>query len=68
VHINFRFILLLSIRSGVSFARVLFLTHGFLSAALFYVVGEVYSSFGSRRLYYYKGLGYTNIVLTIVFC
>jgi len=68
VHMGFVFILFLVCGGRASLGAALLLTHGYLSALLFYFIGEVYHSFGSRVLYFFKGVSSLGVFWGVSFC
>jgi len=52
---------------GIEGSIVQSLSHGFVSGALFFLVGILYSRYHSRSLYYYGGLVHLMPVYTILF-
>ena len=58
-HMGFATFALFSIESevGILSAILIFIAHGFVSPALFIVVGLLYERYGTRIIRYYKGVG-----------
>ena len=52
---------------GIEGSLIQSLSHGFVSGALFFLVGILYSRYHSRSLYYYGGLVHLMPVYTILF-
>lgn len=56
-HMNFAILGLFSLTyEGLLGSMLLFLSHGFTSAALFFLIGSLYRRFGTRLIKYYGGL------------
>ena len=58
-HMGFATFALFSVESeiGIISALLVFIAHGFVSPALFIIVGLLYERFGTRIIKYYKGVG-----------
>jgi len=72
VHMNFLlFMMLNSSLLGKSLRLLLGVAHGFISALLFYLVGELYGYFGTRTVYFVRGFWLlapvVSFLVTLVF-
>jgi NADH:ubiquinone oxidoreductase subunit 4 (subunit M) len=68
VHINFIFISFIRGRTiGASLGTSLFILHGFLSAAFFYIIGRFYHRRGTRLLFYFRGGGRLSFLFIFFF-
>lgn len=68
VHMNFAVLGLFSnTLYGVQGALLLFVGHGLISSALFFLVGVLYDTYGTRTLYYFGGLSQLMPVFSIMF-
>lgn len=57
VHMNFAILGLFSnTLYGIHGALLLFIGHGLVSSALFFLIGVLYDTYGTRLLYYFSGL------------
>jgi len=58
-HMGFATFALFSVESeiGIISAILIFIAHGFVSPALFIIVGLLYERYGTRVIRYYKGIG-----------
>jgi len=52
---------------GLVGALFMMITHGFISGALFYIVGILYERYGTRNIYYYGGLKDAMPMYTLFF-
>ena len=67
-HMNFAILGLFSnTLYGMHGALLLFLGHGLVSSALFFLVGVLYDTYGTRSLYYFSGLSQLSPVFSIAF-
>lgn len=67
-HMGFATFALFNVESeiGVLSALLIFIAHGFVSPALFIIVGLLYERYGTRIIKYYKGIG-VNMPLMDIF-
>lgn len=67
-HMNFAILGLFSLSyEGIMGAITLFLSHGFTSAALFFLVGALYRRFNTRLIKYYSGVSLIMPIFTFFF-
>lgn len=67
-HMNFAILGLFSNTVyGLHGALLLFLGHGLISSALFFLIGVLYDTYGTRSLYYFSGMSQLSPVFSIAF-
>lgn len=68
-HMNLIVLGIFSLKSaGILGAIAQSISHGFVSAGLFILVGVLYDRYHSRSIFYYGGLTHTMPIFSVIFC